>query len=111
MIHREVAAGDQLDAVQRAVTAGDGQETIETGVSLSQSYATDVDDLWNACSTGERLARWFAPVSGELELGGRLRIEGNAAGTIQTIPAHVARAARQRTTAFYLGIEPGGEPA
>ncbi len=113
MIHREVAAGDQLDAVQRAVTAGDGQETIETGVSLSQSYATDVDDLWNACSTGERLARWFAPVSGELELGGRFQIEGNAAGTIQTCdPPHGFTATWEfggETSNIEVRLEPDGD--
>ena len=85
MIQRDrVDTGDQLEAVQRSVTTRDGKETIETAVSLSQSYATDVDDLWHACSTPERLARWFAPVSGELQLGGRFQVEGNAAGTIQT---------------------------
>ena len=30
----------------------------------------------------ERLKRWFAPVTGNLRLGGRYQLEGNASGTI-----------------------------
>lgn len=33
-------------------------------------YATDIDDLWNAVTTPERLARWMAAYSGDLHLGG-----------------------------------------
>jgi uncharacterized protein YndB with AHSA1/START domain len=33
-------------------------------------YDTDIDDLWNACTTPERLARWLAEVSGDLRVGG-----------------------------------------
>lgn len=45
-------------------------------------YATDCDDLWNALTDADRLPRWFAPVSGQLELGGRYQIKGNAEGSI-----------------------------
>ena len=51
-------------------------------VTLSRGYATTVEDLWDAVTDGERLARWFLPVSGELELGGRYQLEGNAGGVI-----------------------------
>jgi uncharacterized protein YndB with AHSA1/START domain len=47
-----------------------------------RTYDTTVEDLWDALTTAERLARWF-PVEGDLELGGRYRIEGNASGTIE----------------------------
>jgi uncharacterized protein YndB with AHSA1/START domain len=85
MIEQHVDAGGQLDAVERSVTTrdGDSDDTIHTSVTISQSYATDVDDLWNACSTAERLARWFAPVTGDLRLGGRFQVQGNAGGTIE----------------------------
>ena len=49
---------------------------------LRRSYDTSVEDLWNAVTTPERLARWFAPVEGDLEAGGRYQIKGNAGGTI-----------------------------
>ena len=46
-----------------------------------RTYDTSVDDLWEALTTRERLARWFGKVGGDLELGGRYQIEGNASGT------------------------------
>ncbi len=52
-------------------------------VTISETYATTVEDLWDACTTAERLPRWFLPVSGELRLGGRYQLEGNAGGTIE----------------------------
>ena len=71
----------QINAVRRKVAArelaaGDGRV-----VSISQVYDTDVDDLWNACTSPERLARWFAPVSGELRVGGRYQLGGAAGDT------------------------------
>jgi uncharacterized protein YndB with AHSA1/START domain len=47
-----------------------------------RSYDTTVEDLWDAITTPERLARWFLPVAGDLKLGGRYQLEGNAEGTI-----------------------------
>ncbi len=47
-----------------------------------RSYPTTVEDLWEAITTPERLARWFLPVEGELKLGGRYQLKGNAGGTI-----------------------------
>lgn len=47
-----------------------------------QTYDTTPSDLWGAVTNPKRLARWFAPVEGDLRLGGRYRIEGNASGTI-----------------------------
>lgn len=45
-------------------------------------YDTTVDDLWEAVSTPERIARWFLPIEGDLRLGGRYQLKGNAGGTI-----------------------------
>jgi uncharacterized protein YndB with AHSA1/START domain len=47
-----------------------------------RSYDTTVEDLWAAITTPERLARWFLPVEGDLKLGGRYQLIGNAGGTI-----------------------------
>ena len=33
-------------------------------------------------TNAERLPRWFAPVSGDMKLGGRYAIQGNASGTV-----------------------------
>ena len=51
-------------------------------VIATRTYATDRDDLWNALTDAERIPRWFAPVTGELALGGRFQIQGNAGGSI-----------------------------
>lgn len=48
----------------------------------SRLYSTDTDDLWNALTNAERIPRWFLPIRGELRLGGRYQLEGNAEGTI-----------------------------
>lgn len=51
-------------------------------VEGSRFYSTGAGDLWDALTNAERLPRWFVPVSGDLQLGGRYQIEGNAEGAI-----------------------------
>src|SRR5690348_7754297 len=51
------------------------------GVAI-RIYDTTVEDLWEAITTPERLVRWFLPVEGDLKLGGRYQLKGNAGGTI-----------------------------
>lgn len=82
--HTAIRAEGQLDAVQRGLSVTEGDEAAAVVSSISQVYPTMVEDLWEACTTAERLPRWFAPVSGDLEIGGRYQIEGNASGTIST---------------------------
>lgn len=43
-------------------------------VRVEQVYDTDIDDLWEACTTPERLARWLAQVSGDLRPGGTVEM-------------------------------------
>jgi uncharacterized protein YndB with AHSA1/START domain len=73
----------QISAVRR--TLGDrvveGKEA--RVLTISQVYDTDVDDLWDACTNPERIPRWFLPVSGELKVGGKYQLEGNAGGTVE----------------------------
>ena len=52
-----------------------------------RTYDTTVDDLWEAITNRERLARWFLPVEGDLELGGRYQLVGNAGGTVESCDA------------------------
>jgi uncharacterized protein YndB with AHSA1/START domain len=80
----------QINAVRRTV----GTRVLEAGeartVTLSQTYAADIDDVWDACTNPERIPRWFMAVSGELRLGGHYQLERNAGGTIETCdpPSH-----------------------
>ncbi|MEO7783039.1 MAG: SRPBCC domain-containing protein [Terracoccus sp.] len=39
-------------------------------VRVEDVYDTDIDDLWQACTTPDRLGRWIAHVSGDLHEGG-----------------------------------------
>jgi hypothetical protein len=38
---------------------------------FTRVYDAPVDDVWDACTNPERLARWYVPVTGDLRLGGR----------------------------------------
>jgi uncharacterized protein YndB with AHSA1/START domain len=42
-------------------------------VRVEDVYDTDIDDLWNACTTPARLARWIAEVAGDLRVGGTIQ--------------------------------------
>jgi uncharacterized protein YndB with AHSA1/START domain len=39
-------------------------------IRVEDVYDTDIDDLWDACTEPDRLARWIAEVSGDLHVGG-----------------------------------------
>ncbi|MCG5216589.1 SRPBCC family protein [Streptosporangium sp. KLBMP 9127] len=73
----------QINAVRRQI----GNRVLEAGearvLTISQTYDTTVDDVWDACTNPERIPRWFLPISGDLQLHGRYRFEGNAEGTIE----------------------------
>jgi uncharacterized protein YndB with AHSA1/START domain len=75
---------EQISAVRRTV----GTRTLEAGeahvVTISQSYASTVQDVWDACTNIERIPRWLMPITGDLRLGGHYQLEGNAGGTIET---------------------------
>jgi uncharacterized protein YndB with AHSA1/START domain len=90
----------QISAVRRTV----GSRVLEAGtarvVTISQVYDTDVEDLWDAVTSAERIPRWFLPVSGELRAGGRYQLEGNAGGTVERCT---------RPTGFAATWEMGGE--
>jgi uncharacterized protein YndB with AHSA1/START domain len=49
-------------------------------LEFDELYDTDVDDLWNAVTTPERLGRWMAPYRGDFRLGGRWEAIGSDGG-------------------------------
>jgi uncharacterized protein YndB with AHSA1/START domain len=61
--------------------ARDGQPT--RIVTVRRTYRTDQADLWEAVTDPERLPRWFLPVEGDLTVGGRFQVVGNAGGVIE----------------------------
>ena len=71
-----------LSAVERSVLSLERDGQPARAVILSRRYATTVEDLWDAVTNAERIPRWFLPISGELDLGGRYQLEDNAGGII-----------------------------
>jgi uncharacterized protein YndB with AHSA1/START domain len=73
---------DELTAVTRETgavktRAGDGHM-----VALRRTYGADIRDVWDALTSAERIPRWFLPINGDLRVGGRYQLEGNAGGEI-----------------------------
>jgi len=80
----DINVDHQIKAVQRNL----GTRTIDAGeahvVTVSQTYDTDPNDLWDAVTTSERIPRWFLPISGDLKVGGSYQLEGHSGGTVLT---------------------------
>ena len=79
-------------AQERSVSFLERDGKTAGAVTLTRSYATTVEDLWDAVTNGGRISHWFLPVSGDLEPGGRYQLEGNASGVITACkrPSHFA---------------------
>lgn len=73
-VHRETGS--------RTARAASGTEVDARTVVLRRRYDTTAADLWDAVTDPERLRRWFVPVTGDLRLGGRYQVQGNAGGEI-----------------------------
>lgn len=75
--------------------------TLKSGVARSaifqRRYHASIAEVWDVCTNPERLARWYAPVKGELRVGGRFTQGDFGDG-------HVARC----EPPHYLEIELGG---
>jgi uncharacterized protein YndB with AHSA1/START domain len=73
--------------VVREVRTG-SRDSAPTKIAVARrSYPTDRADLWDALTNAERIPRWFLPVSGDLKVGGRYQIEGNANGVVEECEA------------------------
>jgi uncharacterized protein YndB with AHSA1/START domain len=73
-------------------------------VRVEEVYDTSIDDLWEACTTTDRLARWIAEVSGDLHVGGTIQASftstWSGAGRIEIC---------ERPHHLLLTMEPGTE--
>ena len=78
----EIDVARVLGLVTRSVRNFEKDGKAASAVTLTRLYDTDVDDLWDALTSKERIPRWFLPVEGDLQLGGRYQLKGNAGGTI-----------------------------
>ncbi|HEY1178825.1 MAG TPA: SRPBCC family protein [Phytomonospora sp.] len=73
-----------INDVRRQVGRRDFKAGEARVVTVSRSYDAPLDDVWDACTNAERIPRWLLPVSGELRLGGRYQLEGNAGGVVES---------------------------
>ncbi len=78
-------------AVERTVSSLTRDGRPARAVTPSRSFPTTVEDLWDAVTNPERIPLWFLPITGELQLGGRYQLEGNAGGLITACdrPSHL----------------------
>ncbi|MDX3072769.1 SRPBCC family protein [Streptomyces sp. NPDC088354] len=93
---------DQINHVHRQVGSRDVSGEEARTVLLRRAYDADIEDVWDACTTAERIQRWFLPVTGDLRLGGHYQLEGNAGGEIlQCEPPRLLR------VSWVMGEAPG----
>ena len=70
--------GRQIGAVRREVS-DDGHLV---RVQMDRRYPSATADVWDALTDPDRIRRWMMPISGDLRVGGRFQLEGNAGGEI-----------------------------
>lgn len=51
-------------------------------VEVTRTYPSPIEDVWDALTSIERIPRWFAAVTGDLQVGGRYAVDGNASGEV-----------------------------
>jgi uncharacterized protein YndB with AHSA1/START domain len=78
----EIDIGNVLGPVTRTVRNFEKDGKPASTVTLTRLYDTSVDDLWDALTNAQRIPRWFLPIEGDLKLGGKYQLKGNAGGTI-----------------------------
>lgn len=71
-------------------------------VRVEDVYPTGIDDLWDACTDPDRLARWIGTVSGDLRVGGTIHASFTSSWTG---PGRVD--ACEQPTHLLLTMEPG----
>jgi len=74
---------DEVIAAHRDVRRRGSGDAEEIAVAVRRRYDAAVADVWDAVTDPERLRRWFAPVSGDLRVGGTFQVEGNAGGEVR----------------------------
>lgn len=72
----------ELERVRRRVESQTAPDRPVHVVELRRTYDAPAEDVWDACTNAERIPRWFLPITGDLRLGGRFQLEGNAGGEI-----------------------------
>lgn len=86
-MHFDVAK--HVGAITREVRDEERDGKPARTVIATRRFDTDIDEIWAALTSAECIPRWFMPITGDLRLGGRYQLEGNAEGTItECAPPH-----------------------
>jgi uncharacterized protein YndB with AHSA1/START domain len=82
---------ESIGAVRREVRTCERDGRPARAIVAERTYDTTVDDVWDAITSRERIPRWLLPIEGDLRLGGRYQLEGNAGGEVIACdpPAHL----------------------
>jgi uncharacterized protein YndB with AHSA1/START domain len=88
----KIDIGRHIGAVTREVSSREHEGRPARVIVATRTYDTTMDDVWDAITSAERIPRWFLPISGDLRLGGRYQLQGNAGGEITQCepPRHLA---------------------
>jgi uncharacterized protein YndB with AHSA1/START domain len=74
----------QIDALTRKSPSARAEGKPRRVVTATRTYATSPEELWDAITRPERLARWFSTVTGDLRRGGRFKTTDSVSGTVTT---------------------------
>ncbi|RFU85486.1 hypothetical protein DY218_17045 [Streptomyces triticagri] len=75
---------DELAAVRRTMGKGSVPAGEAYTIELRRRYDAEIDDVWDAITSPERLRRWLQPVTGDLRPGGHFALDAGAYGEILT---------------------------
>ena len=92
---------------RRQLDAGEARVAV-----MRRTYRAPIEDVWDACTTPERLARWYVPVTGEFRAGGRIEQAMMGSGEIVTCdPPHrlVLALGSERTDEIELRLTAAGD--
>lgn len=78
----EIDIHDRIAAVHREIGDLPFQERDGRSVLLRRSFDAPVMEVWAACTDPDRIARWLAPVTGDLHPGNRYEAGDLASGEV-----------------------------
>jgi uncharacterized protein YndB with AHSA1/START domain len=78
-----MTVAELVGAVQRRVETVQRDGRAARVAIARRSYDAAIDDVWDALTNPERIPRWFLPVTGDLSVGGRYQLQGNAGGLVE----------------------------
>ena len=85
-------ASDHLGAVGRRIIPAERDGRAVSRLTATRTFPAPAAEVWDALTDPGRIARWLMPVTGDLRLGGRYQLEGNAGGEVLACdePRHLA---------------------